>query len=260
MIRTAPISSRKCSTRIVWSSGTTPVAARCSAMYARRFRTLASSQRYGGAERRIIERSPPPARAGAVPTRRDRSTLRVENSPCQNGIRARRAGRRDDDHPVVLDRGDPPRRGAELKDIADPRLVHELFVELPEPSAVGKVHRIEAAIGNRPAGDDRHHPAAPRPGDAPAHTVPGEPWLQLAREIGRILPGQHRQRLVEHRSREPVIRIRPPHEREERVRRGLLRRCDRDERSAPARRARSAARASARPRPRSSPPRAPRIR
>ena len=40
------------------------------------------------------------------------------------------SGRVRDDDAIVLDRRDSPRRRAELKDIAHPRLVHELFVEL----------------------------------------------------------------------------------------------------------------------------------
>ena len=89
--------------------------------------------------------SSPPQRADARrEVRRARRVLAVPE-----GHSRRRARRRSHDHAIVLDRIDAPRRRAELKDVADARLVHELLVELTEARAVGQVDGVEAAIGNR---------------------------------------------------------------------------------------------------------------
>ena len=140
----------------------------------------------------------------------------------------------------------------------DARLVHELFVQLAEPRAVREVDRVETAIGNRPAGDDRRHAAR--------HAIPTTRPVtrsQLSRgsssaarsagyfpaSIARVSSNAVRV--------EAVIGIRASDEREQRVRRRLFDRCDRDDalRQHVERVLRDARRP--RRRPRSSPPRPP---
>src|SRR6185437_9573767 len=66
-----------------------------------------------------------------------------------------RARRRCDDDAVVLDGVHAPSGRAELEDVADASLVNELFVELAQACAVRKIDGVEAAVGDRAAGDDR---------------------------------------------------------------------------------------------------------
>ena len=124
----------------------------------------------------------------------------------------RRTRRGSHDDTIVLDRADTPARGAKLEHIAHTRLVHELFVELTEPRAVREVHGVEPAIRNRAARDHRHHPRRARPRQSIVDAIPRYPRLELRRQLRRIFSRQHRQHLVEHRAREPVIRIRAAHE------------------------------------------------
>ena len=169
------------------------------------------------------------------------------------GHSCRRARRRRDDHAIVLDRVDAPRRRAELKHVADARLVHELLVQFAESRAIGEIDGVEAAVGNRAAGNDRDHARAARRGERVADAIPAETSVELRRDVGRILPRQHRQHFVERRARECVVRIRAADEIEERRARPIVVDRRRRRRSpAPARRARSARRASARRRRRAS--------
>ena len=164
-----------------------------------------------GAVARRIERAAKVAHAfGEV--RRARAVFAVpERHP------RRRSGRRRHDHPIVLDRPDAPRARTELEDVADPRLVHELLVELTEPRPVGERHRVQAAIGNRAAGDHRRHSACSGCGYSSRQAVPRDLRFQRGRDVRRILAGQHRQRLVERGARQAMVRIRAPHEHEQLV-------------------------------------------
>ena len=74
----------------------------------------------------------------------------------------RRARCRRDDDAIVLDRRDAPGARAELKDVADTGLVHELLVELAESRAVGEVDGIKPAVRDRATGDDGRHPTGAR--------------------------------------------------------------------------------------------------
>jgi hypothetical protein len=74
----------------------------------------------------------------------------------------RRARRRRDDDAVVLDRRYAPGARSELKDVAHPRLVYELLVQLAQSRSVGEVDGIEPAVRDRATGDDGRHPAGPR--------------------------------------------------------------------------------------------------
>ena len=96
------------------------------------------------------------------PMRGARCDERAAYSPCQKGIRAGAPGAGVTIDAIVLDRVDAPRRRAELKHVADARFVNELLVELAESRAVGKVDGVEAAVGNRAAGDHGDHARAAR--------------------------------------------------------------------------------------------------
>ena len=72
---------------------------------------------------------------------------------------ARLPGRGGDEHPVVRDLLDAPRRGAEQEGLADAALEHHLLVQLADarrcgPRSPDEEHAVEAAIGNRAAVDD----------------------------------------------------------------------------------------------------------
>ena len=65
-----------------------------------------------------------------------------------------------DQHAVVGDVLDPPGRRAEQEDVADPRLVDHLLVELADPPSAGALGAHEedaeqAAVGDRAAAGDR---------------------------------------------------------------------------------------------------------
>ena len=154
-MRQSPISSRKRSTTIVRSSGTTPVASACSSRYCSRFDAASASRAYssrstvGGLGRRQLaqladERAERPAqleraaRAVAVPER---------HLP-------RLARRRRDGDLLERDVLDPPRRRAEHERLAGPALVDHLLVELADPRAVGEEHAEQPTVGDRAAGRD----------------------------------------------------------------------------------------------------------
>ena len=70
------------------------------------------------------------------------------------------AGRGRDEHAVVGDLLDSPRRGAEHEGLARPAFEDHLFVELTDArrsrTGARPVDAVQAAIGNRPAVDDGH--------------------------------------------------------------------------------------------------------
>jgi hypothetical protein len=110
------------------------------------------------------------------------------------------AGRRGDEHPVVGDLLDPPRRGAEQEGVAGPALVDHLLVELADPGAVGQEDAEQAAVGDR-AGVG--HRDALRPGAGPeraAHPVPHQARPQLGELVARVPARQQ----VEHRGERVV--------------------------------------------------------
>ena len=98
----------------------------------------------------------PPQLADA---RRDvRRARRVLAVP--EGHPRRRARRGRDNHPIVLDSVHAPGRRAELKHVADARLVDELLVQFAKPRPIGEIHGVQAAVGNRAAIHDRHESRA----------------------------------------------------------------------------------------------------
>src|SRR6266404_1484528 len=119
------------------------------------------------------------------------------------------------DYAVMLDRRNPPRRRAQLKDITRPRFVHELFIQLSESRAIGKVHRVLATIRNRPTGDHRCHARRPASSQPVVHAIPRDSRLQFGSDVGWILPGQHRRDFIERTTRQLMIGIGSSHKMEE---------------------------------------------
>ena len=200
--RQSPISSRKRSTTIVRSEGTTPVAASCSRRNVTRLRAASASSRVVPldplercvvGERRELARGPADllpelgraADALALPERRHAGDSR---------------GRRHE-HAIPRDLLDPPGRRAEQERLALACLVHHLLVELAHAAtAVGEEHAEQAAVGNRPRVRDRE---PLRPG-APAHgagrSIPDDPRPQLGELVGRVAAGEHVEDVLELRA------------------------------------------------------------
>ena len=155
--RQSPISSRKRSTTIVRSLGMTRVASSCSRRNVEQVAgrlvvevVVALERRGVLVDRPARERADRLAELARAP---DRVAL-----PERHG--ARDAGRGRDDDAVAGDLLDPPRRGAEQEDLAGPRLVDHLLVELADAAAVGQVDGEQAAVGDRARVRDRQRARA----------------------------------------------------------------------------------------------------
>ena len=127
---------------------------------------------------------------------------------------AGQAGRRRDQHLVVRDVLDAPARGPQGEDVAHPRLVDHLLVELTDPSArtvaAGEEHAVEAAVGDRPARGDGEPLRAAAAGEDPGHAVPHHPRSQLGELVAGVATGQHVEHRLQHRPRQPRERRRSP--------------------------------------------------
>ena len=143
------------------------------------------------------------------------------------GHARRRAGRGNDDDAIVLDGADAPGRRAELERIADAGLVDELLVELSESCLVGEVDGVEAAVGDRAAGDRGDQARSAHRRERVRGAVPRDAGVELRGDVARVLAGEHGERLVEGRAGESVVRVCQAHEVEQ-LRRGPLRRVRRD--------------------------------
>ena len=226
-MRTEPTSSRKCSSTRCVSSGTMSRdgALRLHVLDERARRRLvgvvARLDRREVVERaRVVELATQLADA-----RREVGRARHELA-VPEGHPRRRAGRGDDDHAIVLDRADAPGGAAELEDVADARLVHELLVQLAEPRLV----RRGSPCRVRGRGSCRRRSSRPcatqRAGVSTSLTRSQETRASssAATSLG-YLPDEHREHFVERRARERVVRIRAAHEVEQ-VGRSSTRRSD----------------------------------
>ena len=146
--------------------------------------------------------------------------------------RARGAGGGGDDHAVAGDLLDPPGGGAEQERLARPRLVDHLLVQLADAPAVGQVHAVQAAVGDRAGVGDRQLERALARPDRVLHAVPDDARPQLGELLGRVAAVEHVEHVVEQLARELGERVGAPHQ--------LVQR-----RHAPARRRRRSSRRSA---------------
>ena len=156
--RQSPSSSRKRSRTIVRSVGRCPVASFCSARYLTRL-PAANSSRPASAQTQVdlfrLGRAHLPHERAQRPAQLHRPAERV--AVPERHLR-RHAGGRGHQHPVVGDLADLPVRGAEREDVADPRLVDHLLVQLAHPRtalAAGQEDAEQPAVGDRPAAGHR---------------------------------------------------------------------------------------------------------
>ena len=155
------------------------------------------------------------------PTARPSSAGRPSASPCQNGSLPGWPGAGRDQHPVVGDVLDPPRRRAQREDVADAGLVDHLLVELADPPsgslARGQEHGVEPAVGDGAAAGDGQPLRTGPAGERAADPVPDEAGAQLGELVAGVAPGQHVEHRLEDRARQRGERRRPAHQRLELV-------------------------------------------
>ena len=220
--RQSPSSSRNRSTTIVVSLGTTEVASRCSRTYCSRFAVARASM-------------PVPAGSvGVVAGRGDRAHERA-HGPAQLGGAAERvavperqsprlARCRGDEDPVVGDVLDAPRRRAQGDDVADPRLVDHLLVELPDArcALADEEDAEQSAVRDRAAAGDGESLGAGPAAELAAVAVPHEAGPELGELVRRVPAREH----VEHRVEDGVgqagERRGPTHHREQVVGRPVV--------------------------------------
>ncbi len=118
------------------------------------------------------------------------------------GDRAGHAGGGGDDHAVAGDLLDPPGGGAEQEGLARAGLVDHLLVELADAAAVGQVHAVEAAVGDRAGVGDRELAGAGAAAHLAAGAVPDDPRAQLGEALGRIAAVEHVEHVLELLARE----------------------------------------------------------
>ena len=128
------------------------------------------------------------------------------------GQRAGRAGRGGHDHAVAGDLLDPPGRGAQHERLAGAGLVDHLLVQLADAAAVGQVHAVQAAVGDRAGVGHRQLARALARADGVLHAVPDDPRAQLAELLGRVAPVEHVQHLVEQLAREVGVGVGAAHQ------------------------------------------------
>ncbi len=149
------------------------------------------------------------------------------------GELARLPRRRAHEHPVVGDVLDPPRRRAEGEDVADPRLVDHLLVELADAAARalagGEEDPEEPAVGDRATARHGEALGAPPAGEGAGDAVPDDARAQLGEVLGGVGAGEH----VEGRGEDGVGQRGegggPPHERTEVLDRPVVERAHGDD-------------------------------
>ena len=97
-----------------------------------------------------------------------------------------------DEHPVVRDVFDAPARRAEREDVADPRLVDHLFVELADAGGLLADHEDaeQASVGDRAAARDGEALRPGATGERAVHAVPDDARSQLGELVGRVLAAE----------------------------------------------------------------------
>ena len=103
---------------------------------------------------------------------------------------------------------------------ARPELVDHLLVELADPPAGGaRLARHEdaeeAAVGNRPAGGDRHDPGIAPALERVGDPIPDEARLELRELVGGIRAGEHREDALERLARQRLEGRRVRHGRQQ---------------------------------------------
>ena len=138
-----------------------------------------------------------------------------------------------DQHAIVGDLLDAPRRGAEQEGLADAALEDHLFVQLADargrPAIAGEEHAVEAAVGNRAAVDHRDPPRPLARDGLVLQAVPRQPRAQIREVVRRVAARQHVEHAVEDRSAQLGERRRRANRGEQRVHVPALHRDHRDD-------------------------------
>ena len=126
-----------------------------------------------------------------------------------------------DQHPVVGDLLDAPRRGAEEEHLADLALEHHLLVELADPGLLllgaCKEDAVEAAVRDGAAVDDGDALGAIPRDDRVGHPVPRQPGPQLGEVVRGVAAGEQVEEVVEDRPAQLGVGSGPAHGGVERV-------------------------------------------
>jgi hypothetical protein len=102
-----------------------------------------------------------------------------------------------DQDPAGLDAADPPRRVAELEDVAGRALDREVLVDLADLGLLGPLHDgVVVVVGDRAARGDRGEPRAAAPAQHAGDPVAMEVGTGAPAAVGDAL-GQHREHLLE---------------------------------------------------------------
>ena len=137
---------------------------------------------------------------------RPSSSGRPAASAFQNGILPGSPGSRRDEHAIVRDLFDPPRRRAEQERLADAALEHHLLVEFADPRVrpafTDQEHTVKPAVGNRAAVDDRDALRAFACRQSVLQSIPRQTRPQVGEIVGRIAPRQHVEHAFEYGSTE----------------------------------------------------------
>ena len=145
----------------------------------------------------------------------------------------RQAGGRRDEHPVVGDVLDAPGARAQGEQVADPRLVDHLLVELADPAAGAFAGReedgVQPAVGDGAARGDGEPLGAPAAGEGVGQAVPGDAGAQLGELVAGVPTREHVEHRLEHRAGEGGVGGRPPGEGEHVVDGPLVERAHRDD-------------------------------
>ena len=112
-----------------------------------------------------------------------------------------------DQHAVMGDLLDAPRRCAQRDHVAHPRLVDHLLVEFADPGVLGAddEHGEQATVGDRPARNHRRTLGALARGQHSGGPVPHQSRSELREVVGRVPAGQHVQDSIERRARKPCV-------------------------------------------------------
>jgi len=111
-----------------------------------------------------------------------------------------------DEHPVVQDLLDPPRRGSQHEGLADVRFEHHLFVQLAHPR--GSLRRareedaVQTPIGDRSGVGNRHPRRALPRGQPPGQAIPRHARPQFREVVRRVPARQHVEHALERRARQ----------------------------------------------------------
>ena len=106
-----------------------------------------------------------------------------------------RGGR--NDHAVRGDVLDTPRGRAEEEGLSYAAFVDHFLVELTDLRALGRDHRVQAAVGDRPSTGHRQQPGTGPRRQPTGEPIPRDPGPQFGELIGGIAAGQQIEKTVD---------------------------------------------------------------